>query len=111
MSKLDEIEEYTACVDTEEKMRAAMSVFKTEMREARKKRDFTRYDHKRMQADMLANSIYHVEKSRERWERKVWYAFEDAKPTSDGPDVDVEVGHDDETSSGCTDDSFHTTVH
>jgi len=77
---IDVLEEYATCVNTEEKLHAQMSAFKEEMSLAKRSRDTHRYEQVRMQADILAKTIQHVQKTKERWELDVMDAFERSRP-------------------------------
>lgn len=81
---IDVLEEYATCVNTEEKLHAQMSAFKEEMSFAKRSRDTPRYEQVRMQADILAKTIQHVQKAKERWELDVIDAFERSRPRCPG---------------------------
>ena len=103
---IDEIEEYTSCVLAEEKMQHTMALYKRQMFDAKRSRDRHRYEQVRMHADILAKSLAHVQKRKEKHEREVMTAFECARPGLDedasepGDRMDLSSGDRMDLSSG-----------
>ena len=97
---IDEIEEYTSCVLAEEKMQHTMALYKRQMFDANKSRDRHRYEQVRMHADILAKSLAHVQKRKEKHEKDVMTAFESARPGLDEDARPSEPGDGMDPSSG-----------